>query len=335
MRFGTDPELVVVNRVGRPVPAHWAKVGDKKNKHMQLDRGTTFFRDGYMLELNVPPTECRQALTYSVKRATEAALKHLNKYGYHLETKAAVRIDLEKDMANAPIDVLQFGCEPSFCAYTGDTKIPPIDAITHPWRYAGAHLHFSPNSYPTSHTSRKWLEPCLNDPHQYPDVIKALDQYLGLPLTCLFHDKAQYLRRRFYGQAGEYRPQIYYTKPFVQRGLEYRTPGPELWNTPWLASLALGISRTVIETFPRMRVHDAKRSEAVRHAINTGVGRWGLLKPITVDGILLTPSVWKKLWLRFQTTRKRGPRGLVNAGKHEITHGFREWWEGPDYPDYD
>jgi hypothetical protein len=318
MYFGTDPEFVVYDAAGRPVPAHRAGIRTKEKKHCSKGQEWSFFRDGYMLELNVYPSPCRQSLTFTVQRALRAASAFLAKQGYHLGSSPAVTIDLKRDMRRAPVDVRQFGCKPSFCAHDLVTKVPPIDAMTHPLRYAGTHLHYSAHRRWPGHHGYDY--PWLNDPDAYPDLAKLQDQYVGLPLTCLYHSPEQYLRRRFYGQAGEYRAQTY---PDGQRGFEYRTPGPEFWDTPWLSSLMLGISRDVIKNFPRLRKTLSKgRVAAVRHAIDTGEHRWKLLKSLPTARV----SLWKPLYECLQKTpRYRGPRCLIEATPGDIMAGYAQW----------
>ena len=331
--FGTDPEFLLVTEKGEPFPAHRAGIRDKTKKHKSSDGA--FFRDGYMVEINIVPTDCRQSAAYRVQRQLFAILKYVRAKNLRLVAQDAVEIDLAKDMRNAPADVRQFGCEPSFCAYEGAAKIPPIDAITHPYRYAGAHLHFSATMEYT-YSNVRWNPECLRQPALYPEIIKVLDQYVGLPLTCLMHSDEQYQRRQFYGQAGEYRPQHYgerivYQVPKSIRveeiGLEYRTPGARLWNAPWLTSLILGISRAVIEEFPRFRktLNDKRRVAAVRHAINTGEERWRLLKPIKCDGVWITPTTWRWLYLQFSRLPAE-PMLMLEGGADPIDDGFADWY---------
>lgn len=343
MKFGTDPEFLIVDAEGKPVPAHKAGINGKDKKHSARDDdGGKFFRDGYMLEINVAPDACRQTLTFRVQRTLEAVQRFLAPKSYTLTTRPTVKINLTKDMAKAPLDVKEFGCEPSYCAHDLVTKVPPIDAMTHPYRYGGAHLHFSADI--AEYSPFTLDHPCLNQPDQYPEIIKLFDQYIGLPLTCLMHRKGQYLRRRFYGQAGEYRPQVYGAYPAsfgapkgeVRRGLEYRTPGPELWNTVWLPSLIMDIGRSVIRRFPTLRkTLDKHRVAAVRHAIDTGENRWKLLKSFQFRSYdnkgLITPATWKYLALQFRKSALLGPIGVIEASQDVVRHGFSDWYQNERY----
>lgn len=338
VHFGTDPEYLIVDSKGKPIPAHKAGFPGKEKKWVLKTKygsedGARAFRDGYMVEINIAPSHCRQTMSFRMQRSLAIVQRKLHeKYGYKLVTVPAVKIDLAKDMARAPLDVKQFGCEPSYCAYDNVSKIPPIDAMTHEWRYSGAHLHFSPGKHsevkleqwktgPRYVQTWKYRPEWLNDPKQYPEVIKLMDQYIGLPLTCLFHSDALYQRRRFYGQAGEYRAQKYKDGT---PGLEYRTPGPELWNLPWVSSLVLDIGRyIVLHKNALLKKYDEKRGDAVRHAINTGKDRWKLLREL--PGRPYGPAMWRALYQFDPITST--PTMLIEAEKEIITDGFGDWWK--------
>ena len=322
MYFGTDPEYLIVNRLGRPVPAHKAGFGDKNNKKVLYqntwDTGpdaweSRAFRDGYMVEVNVKPDTCRQTTTHRMKRAI-AALQKMVEPKYRIIAAPAVKINLKADMKDAPDDVLQFGCEPSYDAYTGDTKVPPIDAITHPFRYAGGHLHFGHSG----NAKYDWMRAKKN----HPGFVKLMDLYVGLPLTYLFDDKRTFWRRRFYGQAGEYRSQQY-GKGVTQIGVEYRTPGPEVWNEPWVASFAMGTGRYIGQNY---QVLTAKWDKGIEGdlvgAINTGTDVEKLVKRLQLP-FHEYPATWLKL-------KKFAPK-VLKLGKspdQQITAGLMGWMDG-------
>jgi hypothetical protein len=86
-----------------------------------------------------------------------------------------------------------------------------------------------------------------------------------LPATILRQSPAIFKRREVYGRAGEYRIQPH--------GLEYRTPGAELWAPGefWLLSMVLGSIRYVMYNFPKVRPKlDSVNWAAVQATINTG-----------------------------------------------------------------
>jgi hypothetical protein len=209
-------------------------------------------------------------------------------------------------MKNAPDDVKQFGCEPSWDAYTGETKTPPIDAMTHPWRYAGGHLHFSDAPAVTSAKGKPTP--------QLRKIVKLMDLYIGLPLTCVFGDRLTYQRRKYYGQAGEFRPQTYSHNRY---GVEYRTPGPEVWRAPWVASFAMGVGRDICLREHSLKFDDGMADD-LQAAINTGVGRWKLVKGLAGH---FTPIDVKRMAAKAPVSL----RSMIGADDLAIMDGFKHW----------
>jgi hypothetical protein len=85
-----------------------------------------------------------------------------------------------------------FGCEPDWCAWTGNTNPKPVPP--HPFlRSAGGHIHVETQE----------------DKHQ---VVKGMDLFLGIPSVLM--DDGE-LRKQLYGKAGALR--------YKEYGVEYRT----------------------------------------------------------------------------------------------------------------
>jgi hypothetical protein len=304
--LGTDPEFLIVDSRGKPVPAHKAGMPDKQHKLVLQPDESWCFRDGYMVEINLAPNQCRQTMGHRMARALRR-LEAMLPPGHHLRSRSAVKINLAKDMKNAPDDVKQFGCEPSWDAYTGETKTPPIDAMTHPWRYAGGHLHFSGDTAVAQAKGKPTPE--------LRKIVKLMDLYIGLPLTCVFGNKLTYQRRKFYGQAGEFRPQSYGHNAY---GVEYRTPGPEVWRAPWVASFAMGVGRDICRQVTTLAFDD-KIADDLQDAINTGAGKWKLVKGFRNH---FTP-------LDVRRMAARAPKGLTAIMADDnyaaINNGFKDW----------
>jgi len=259
IKFGTDPEFLIVDSKNRPVPAHILFPGkDEKIVVPIKSRGNgNLFRDGYALEINVPPSHCRSVLTDSMRFMLESAKKRLPG-GFALVATPAWPILLES-LRGAPSDVRQFGCDPALNAYTGEETHVELDGETHRYRYAGGHLHFSVSPVP------KWLR-------NFKAVrlfVKFMDLRIGLPLTYLYGDTPTFLRRRVYGRAGEFRLQSY---PTGEAGIEYRVPDPRVWNNPAVAMMALGVGRSLIRAFGKQVPTGLPIDEGVlQRAINEGV----------------------------------------------------------------
>ena len=253
--FGSDPEFFIADKTNTPVPAHLF-FPPKEAPFLESSGGETIkmFRDGYALELNIPPRTCRQEFAGRIRAGLHAAQSKLPT-GYSLLAIPSIKINL-KDLADAPEDVLLFGCDAVADAYSGEDRSVNLNGLTHPYRYAGGHLHYSGT----------W--PWLADRKARDLCVKMLDLYLGVPFTFLFHDLGEFRRRKHYGQAGEYRFQQY---PDGTRGIEYRVLSPRVMNHPCLLSLCNGILRHVVTNFVKLRPGwDATIEPKVRRAINTG-----------------------------------------------------------------
>ena len=259
--FGSDPEFFILDSTGKPVPAHHffpPKEVPFRHEYVIGSEYIQVYRDGYSVELNIPPRSCRQEFATRVK----AALVHTHAKlptGYTLTTKPTVKIR-RSDLDGAPEDVLFFGCDPSRDAYTGEDKSVELNGLTHPYRYAGGHLHYSGEGTSSWLQNRADCDLC----------VKMLDYYLGLPFTFLFNQADEFQRRKYYGQAGEYRLQSY---PNGSQGLEYRVLSPRVLNDPYLLSFCNGVLRFVVQNFMKLREEWNPAIESkVRRTINTGSG---------------------------------------------------------------
>lgn len=259
--IGADPEFFVINtHTNKPVPAHEAGFPDRNNK-MKFRSGKAF-RDGYAIEVNIAPSFNWYTVTSRVQSVLSDIESMLDPKGFKLLTIPAIRIDLTSLIESAPEDVLMFGCDPSLDAYTGNQKVPNIMALEHEFRYSGGHLHFSAEGVGSG--SRHWST-------RFEDAamfIRMMDMYVGIPLTVIFSRQHAYQRRQYYGQAGEFRMQNY---PDGSRGIEYRTPGPEVFNNAAIANMAMTAGQWVFRNFHSLKKDWPASAEPwIQHAINTG-----------------------------------------------------------------
>lgn len=350
MFIGTDPEFFILDKEGNPVPAHRFFPGKDAKKETEKDymnpkrfNGTSFpvkyFRDGYALELNPPGTHCRQLMFSDVANGLLAALEALPP-GYTLSSVPAVKVNLD-ELMDAPPDVLQFGCDPSWDAYTGKQKFVELDARTFPLRVAGGHMHFSTFpvfEHPDYGKVTPYAEdfPLLNEAN-YALLTKMFDKWIGVPLTYILEREETFVRRRYYGQAGEYRIQKYPPPPQYRNypnwvGIEYRTPGSDLYNHKVLASLFFHVGREIIRAFPtRKKTWDNSQEPAVQRAINTGEG---LTEQLSSFDTLYTPEVIIKTRELLGKDRFKfnwlvdGPEGRAypRVGAEAAVAGYLEGW---------
>lgn len=278
-----------------------------------------YFRDGFNLEINANPQMCIAQVQECAKGVLRMARKRLPK-GYKIDAVSAVRVDpTVVSGPDAPEDVKVFGCHPAMNAYTEQASIPDIDAVSHPFRYAGGHIHFSEGKAGVGKATLKWTGPFndipvyeyppdvqpgdydpyatanmdwLWDASNHPLAVKMLDLKVGLPLTVLQKDLAEvFLRRRFYGRAGEFRTQIYpavladkdsFGRPLTEgsrprvicakaMGIEYRVPGAETWRHNAIVAIAARCGRYTLQNFKNLSATwDKAIEDDLQLAINEG-----------------------------------------------------------------
>ncbi len=282
--MGADPEFAVWDRKEEKfVPAHTVGVPGRTEKG---DGG--FFRDGFGLEFNPLAWTCiglgLNGLRFQIDAARHHIAKHVGEEGrFELRAPIAVQIDPQEALKDAPRDVLEVGCNPSFNIY--DDWLRPITA---PWtpqtsglRMFAGHMHFS--GYKDMH-----------HPEHTAHRVRALDLMVGVPLTYIFQDEPLiFERRKFYGKAGEFRLQKYGPTPHQIDGLEYRTPGAELFRHMAIAALFFAIARKVVEgpLHILLRANDYLKLSGdeldfrLQSAINTGEGLEELLLPFYYHGL--------------------------------------------------
>lgn len=266
--LGCDPEFTIFGPDGTPVPAHTVGFRSSENPHNLYSSYSGYnraFRDGFNVEVNANAGSCIAGMLTSVGYVINNVIKPKLTPGYALKPTAAFKVNLD-GLMDAPDDVRMFGCSPSIDAYTSGNKYVQLDASTHEYRYAGGHLHFGMSK--RYHPNSPIVDRTKND-----TVVKLFDIYIGLPLSVIFNDPGQWLRRRYYGQAGEYRQQEYNTDSGYgdPAGIEYRTPPAELFNNCVLPGMFLTVGRWVIREFDKLLpLPDDATMSAVANAINTG-----------------------------------------------------------------
>lgn len=294
----------------RPVPAHkFFPSRDHKLSVQIKSRGQgKLFRDGFALEINVPPTHCRSVLVDSMRFMLREAGKHLPK-GYKLTAMPAWRI-VPSSLRRAPYDVRTFGCDPALNAYTGEECRVKLNGDIHPMRYAGGHMHFSANPVPA------WMK-SFDKVRQF---VKAMDMYVGIPLTTIYGGPLTFARRQYYGQAGEFRLQRYEDD---SAGIEYRVPDPRIWNNERVAMMAFGVGRSLMLKMEKGGVKLPLPDALIQSAINTGTDLPDALRPLSGWYSKLDIMVAKKEKM-FHTFKLGRP---VAKGTECNFPGWQEWRE--------
>jgi hypothetical protein len=284
---------------GDSVPAHSVGIPPSSAKVFNGAGVASYFRDGTTVEFNT--TQAHTCITdvYAEIARGKIKVQKILPSGMKLSSRAAVPYNLKKWAATTPDDALRFGCKPSYCGYDLTDKIPDIDAASHEWRYAGAHLHASTDNIESSTFKPPYCHPneaILLNSDDYPLCARVLDGYLGLAGTYLWDDLMQFQRRKYYGQAGEFRPQKYTIAKSNYRiygdarekaiGMEYRTLPPELFDNEETAVMFMTAMRWVFHNWREVAAKWDKGMEpAIRNAINTGNGVEGLLRRFSVPRV--------------------------------------------------
>lgn len=322
MFLGADPEFAIIDSTGKAISAHKAGIEGKSGKvslvggEPSYEIGTVFavkgrrigtlqgefakyFRDGWMIEVNPKAELCRAYLLNNLADAlhTISTLPLMVENRWKLTTLPTVPVEKE-DLDETPSDVRTFGCDPSFDAYgEGKSKTVNIDdGSLHYARYAGGHMHFSHYDEAVYVEKLKTTPPKaaaedinVTEFDRYPEMIRWLDRTVGIATAVIFGDPSEFQRRKYYGQAGEFRPQAYpyatkiteynkETKAYdnkevvyekIFRGLEYRVPGPQMWNHPSIVAAFYGMARWILRTYKHLPF-DPAQNDTVRQIINEG-----------------------------------------------------------------
>lgn len=189
MRLGSDPEVFLQDKSGKPISVIGYINADKWNPLQIADmpQGFTLQEDNVALEYGIPPASSAAEFVHHIKAVMERSKEWLP----DLEFSNLSCIIFPEDQMNNPAAHV-FGCEPDFNAWTKDVN--PAPQPPSPFmRSAGGHVHVETNQNPFQ-------------------VVRAMDLYLGVPATLMDNGE---MRKQLYGKAGACRP-----KPY---GVEYRT----------------------------------------------------------------------------------------------------------------
>ena len=202
--MGTDPEFFV-SLDGRLVPAFDVL----PDKHLTTNG---LFWDGFQAETLVDLKSCGR---HCLKDCQEHRLTCHSLLAQRVARQLQFLPDMGLQVApkavwHVPRDILTFageaqvalGCDPSRNVYATKPR-RVLSPRKLEWRFAGGHVHFELSPEERSNS----------DGIRY--LVKTLDCLLGIPTVCLAQNYDHFIRRRYYGLAGEYR--------LPPHGLEYRT----------------------------------------------------------------------------------------------------------------
>lgn len=189
---GTDPEVFVVNPVGKIIPSI-GLIGGSKDTPRDIGIGS-LQEDNVLAEFNTHPAASREDFRKNVTDVLGELQRTLLPNTISIKPSHTFEMD---DLHRYGPVAFQFGCDPDFCAYTGAPNVAPDPIMVGGLRSAGGHIHVGMN---------------LSSEREVMALVIAMDLFLGIPSVLLDDDMD---RRRLYGKAGAFR-----FKPY---GLEYRT----------------------------------------------------------------------------------------------------------------
>ena len=230
--IGADPELIVLDKSNDSLVPAWKITSGVKHQHEivitnKRQLGLEIHADGVALEYNFSPTTVSDFANRS-NQAVSFITKMADSKGFKVVTGSEMDGYSTEDLMH-PLARME-GCDPDFDAYSENPGRPrlnrPPGLIKEGTKCFGGHIHIG---YPTD-IIPPWA------------LVRMLDGLFYL--SNVVHDP-QGDRRKWYGQAGIFRP-----KPY---GVEYRTPS-NYWvrNTVLASTISTSIGRIFdgLETAP-------------------------------------------------------------------------------------
>ena len=199
--FGADPEVFLVNKLGKFVSAHDLIPGTKADPY-PVPHGAIQV-DGVAFEFNINPAKTAFEFIGNIRRVIRAGERKFKAVEPDLEIAITPTATFDPEyFAALPDTPKLLGCTPDYNAYTEDENIPP--STDEPFRTGSFHLHVGWRSgVPQTEYKAHWKE-CVS-------YVKQLDAVL-FPTSMLWDSDNK--RRSLYGKIGAFRP-----KPY---GVEYR-----------------------------------------------------------------------------------------------------------------
>lgn len=257
IKVGADPEVFVRDSQGRPVsavtPEGVPMVLGTKAKPAKVHKGA-FQVDGTALEFNIDPAATKAEFIANIN-AVYGQMRARIKRGFGYDVVADPVVVYDKDyFARIPDSAKELGCDPDFCAWTGEAN-PRPDGLQTTMRTGSGHIHigWTEGADPTSAAH---FADCMA-------IAKQMDYYLGIYSLLWDSDDD---RRILYGKAGAFRP-----KPY---GVEYRTMSNAWLRYPALYGWIFDAVQKGMADAIEGRWAEAECGELAKEAIDTGDRDW-------------------------------------------------------------
>lgn len=207
LTVGADPELFLFDPKTNKYVSAIGKFGGTKSRPKKLGCGWVQ-EDNVAVEYNIPPATTRdEFISYNMEmisrlrtRASEMGLELLN----------VPIAKFEDSQLNHP-NAMAMGCDPDYNAYTNVMNNAPDAMQMEGLRTGAGHVHIG-------------METLKISPNYSRELVLHCDAVVLAPFLLEGHGTPEmYLRRKYYGASGAFRPKTY--------GVEYRA-----LDNFWLAS---------------------------------------------------------------------------------------------------
>lgn len=217
--IGADPELFIINtKTGLPVSAIGIIPGKKNQPYTEgMPKGFGVELDCILGEFNIPPCSSRDEFVESIKYMKNWIRNWVKNYNEDLDICCRSSMLVPEDQLTHP-DAHILGCDPSFNAYT-ESMMPRPDKYPDNVRNGAFHIHLG------THCS---------DPDVVCKITRFFDLCCGVPSILYDEDT---LRRRCYGQAGDFR--------FQEWGQECRCLGGFMLQDQYLSGIYNGVMQAI------------------------------------------------------------------------------------------
>lgn len=187
MKLGSDAEVFLKDKTGRPFPVCGIIGGTKEEPLILSKDGCAVQEDNVMLEFNTPISSSAKEWVRNLQQAMGLAFAKVPPT-LEVSITATERFD-PRLLDNAQAQT--FGCQPDFNGWTMEQNPRPVPEDP-TMRSAAAHVHIS------------WDDP--ESIEQRCRVIQMADIFVTLPSLTESPDRE---RRKLYGKAGAMRPKKY------------------------------------------------------------------------------------------------------------------------------
>jgi len=232
-----DPEVVVVNAEGVPVPCVGILPGSKKEPFS--NEFGEIMEDNVLAEFTINPQNTAEDFSQAFDDQITALKEMLKPHGLGIAFKSSVHFKPEELTSK---QAREAGCDPDYNAWAALNPTVRLGNTT--LRTAAGHIHMD---IPTAD----------RHPRNRQRVAKVCDLLIGVPLTLVSNDTE---RRKLYGGAGAHRPKLY--------GIEYRVPDNSWVENPELRRWVFNVVQIISNEYEYYSQYADQYKEKILKAIN-------------------------------------------------------------------